>query len=87
MTPENPKRPRRTSSDFRRRYDDLEHRRSELMARLQKLDGVPATLATCRRAKTLLNATYRKATVVQRVAVLQAAAWLIDIAEMMTPLL
>ena len=87
MPTENPRRPRRAASDFRRRYDDLEHRRNELMARLQKVEAAPAAAATCRRAKTLLNATYRKASVVQRAAVLQAAAWLLDVAEMMTPLL
>jgi hypothetical protein len=87
MKPDDRKRPRRTTSDFRRRYDDLEHRRSELMARLDRLDSVPQAAASCRRAKTLLNTAYRKATLVQRAAVLQAAAWLIEIAEMMSGLL
>jgi hypothetical protein len=86
MKPETPQGPR-PSPGFRRRYDDLENRRGELMARLAKLDGVPQAAGTCLRARTLLNATYRKATLMQRAAVLQAAAWLIEIAEMMTPLL
>jgi hypothetical protein len=87
MKPESPKRPHHTSADFRRRYDDLEQLRTELMDRLQKLESMPRAATSCRRARTLLNATYRKASIVQRAAVLQAAAWLIDVAEMMTPLL
>jgi hypothetical protein len=58
-----------------------------LITRLAKLDGLPQAADSCRRARALLNATYRKATLVQRAAVLQAAAWLIDVAEMMTTLL
>ena len=37
-----------------------------------------------RRALTLLNAQFRRASVAQRVAVLQAAEWLIQVLERMT---
>ena len=37
-----------------------------------------------RRALTLLNASFRRASVAQRVAVLQAAEWLIQVLERMT---
>jgi hypothetical protein len=87
MNSDRPTPPRRQSPDFRRRYDDLEHRRVALIARLAKLDHLPQAADSCRRARTMLNATYRKATLVQRAAVLQAAAWLIDVVEMMARLL
>jgi hypothetical protein len=87
MTSERPIRPRRPSPDFRRRFDELEQRRTALIARLVKLDHQPQAADSCRRARTMLNATYRKATLAQRAAILQAAAWLIDVAEKMTMLL
>lgn len=74
---------RRPSPGFRRRYDELELRRSELMNRLVRLEHLPQATDACRRAKALLNATFRKATLAQRVAVLQAAAWLIHVSETM----
>ena len=58
------------------------------MARLEKLDRAPATAAACRRAKDPAQRDLSQGPPsFQRVAVLQAAAWLLDIAEMMTPLL
>ena len=87
MKTDRPPPPRRRLPDFRGRYDDLERRRSELIQRLIKLDHLPQAADTCRRARTMLNATYRKATLAQRAAVLQAATWLVDVAEKMTALL
>jgi hypothetical protein len=87
MKTDRPTPPRRRSPDFRGRYDDLERRRSELIERLARLDHLPQAADSCRRARTMLNATYRKATLVQRAAVLQAATWLVDVAEMMSSLL
>jgi len=40
-----------------------------------------------RRVSTLLNQTFRKASVAQRLATLQAAEWLIDVLENLTPFL
>jgi len=70
--------PRRT---FRQRYDDLEKRRTELMKRLQSLGDGTQRHPGYKRALKLLNDTFRKSKLAQRLAVLQAAAWLIDILE------
>ena len=75
--------PRATT--FRARYDDLEKRRDELIARLTALAETSSHPALG-RARTLLNTTFRKASLVQRAAVLEAADWLImmiDRAQMM----
>ena len=67
--------------NFRRRYDELEARRAALIARLTTLGEASKRHPAYRRALTLLNDTFRKAKVTQRLAVLQAAAWLIDVLE------
>jgi hypothetical protein len=81
--PESP--PRKTAQQkrrsFRQRYDELETRRSELSARLHSLSDSARKHPGYRRAMTLLNETYRREKLPQRVAVLQSAAWLIDILE------
>jgi hypothetical protein len=66
---------------FRQRYDDLEKRRAELMARLHALGDRAQRHPGHKRALKLLNDTFRKSKLAQRLAVLQAAAWLIDILE------
>ena len=66
---------------FRQRYDELETRRSELMARLRALGDGAQRHPGYKRALKLLNDTFRKSKLAQRLAVLQAAAWLIDILE------
>ena len=68
---------------FRHRYDELEARRAELVARLALLGGSQKHPGY-KRALTLLNDTFRKAKLAQRLAVLQAASWLIDILEQLT---
>lgn len=71
---------------FRVRYDLLEKRRQELGARLRTLCERAAHPAQG-RARTLLNGTFRKSSLVQRAAILEAADWLItmiDRATMMT---
>jgi len=70
--------------NFRRRYDDLEARRAELVARLRILGEMAKPHPGYKRALTLLNDTFRKSRLAQRLAVLQAAAWLIDILEQIT---
>ena len=67
--------------NFRQRYDDLEARRAELVARLRALGGAAQAHPGYKRALKLLNETFRKSKLAQRLAVLQAAAWLIDILE------
>ena len=74
------------AATFRTRYDDLEKRREELIARLTVLSKIGKPHPALGRARTLLNTSFRKASLVQRAAVLEAADWLImmiDRAQMM----
>jgi hypothetical protein len=71
-------------SSFRKRYDDVERRRAEMLQRLDGLDAKARTHPAFARASALLNQTFRKASVAQRVAVLSAAEWIIDLLERMT---
>ncbi len=66
---------------FRNRYDDLERKRDVLIARLDGLGEYGRTHPSAGKAMVLLNRTFRKASVVQRVAILQAADWLISLIE------
>jgi hypothetical protein len=79
-TPTNKSAPQERQS-FRQRYDELENRRAELSARLQSLSESARKHPGYKRALTLLNEIYRREKLPQRVAVLQSAAWLIDILE------
>jgi hypothetical protein len=71
----------RPRQSFRQRYDELEGRRAELSARLHLLGEAAQRHPGYKRALTLLNDIYRREKLPQRLAVLQAAAWLIDILE------
>ena len=73
-----------TRADFRERYDEIEARRAALVARLTSLGETSQRHPGYRRAMTLLNATFRRSKLAQRLAVLQAAAWLIDVLEKLT---
>jgi len=73
-----------TRGDFRARYDAVEARREKLIARLRSLGGNTQAHPGYKRALTLLNDTFRKAKLAQRLAVLESAAWLIDILERLT---
>jgi hypothetical protein len=66
---------------FRQRYDDLEVHRAALVTRLSTLGQRSYQHPGYKRAMRLLNDTFRKSKLAQRLAVLQAAAWLIDILE------
>lgn len=70
--------------EFRRRYDDLERRREHLLARLRLLGQFGVKHAAYSNAQTLLGKNFRKAKLAQRVAVLEAAAWFIDLLEKLT---
>jgi len=72
------------ASSFRARYDALERRRDELMARLAALGEKAGPHPALARARTLLNATFRKASLVQRAAVLEAADWLLRLLDRTT---
>jgi len=69
------------TATFRARYDELERRRAELGARLALLGQKASPHPALRRARTLLNTTFRKASLVQRAAVLEAADWLITLID------
>jgi hypothetical protein len=72
--------PRRS---FRQQYDELEARRAELCERLRLLGHKAEEHPAYKGALKLLNTIYRKERLTQRLAVLQSAAWLIDILEKM----
>jgi len=66
---------------FHRHYEEAEQRRLEILARLQSLNDKARAHPAYKRALTLLNPTFRKATLAQRMAVLSAADWLVDLIE------
>ena len=67
-----PAKPRqRQVRNFRQRYDDLEARRADLVARVHRL-----------REAAKLHPGYKRAA--QRLAVLQAASWFISLLEELT---
>ena len=71
--------------NFRQRYDDLERSRTALLQRLDCHMKITRTHPSAKRALKLLNDTFRRASVAQRAAVLQAADWLITLIEMTPP--
>jgi hypothetical protein len=84
-SPVSPAKPAQTvRGTFRQRYDELESRRTELVERLRALGEAAKKHPGYNRALKLLNDTFRKSKLAQRLAVLQAAAWLIDILEKLT---
>ena len=68
-------------ANFRERYTALEKQRTELVARLAGLDAKAQAHPGYKRALKLLNDTFRREKLPQRLAVLQAAAWLIAVLE------
>ena len=73
-----------SGGNFRRRYDALEAQRAALVTRLERLGESGKKHPGYRRALKLLNDTFRKSKLAQRLAVLQAASWLIDLLELLT---
>ena len=84
-SPREPAPPKRGT--FRQRYDDLETQRTALMQRLSGMSANAQQHPAYKRSLTLLNDTFRRAKLAQRLAVLQAAAWLIDVLEQITTML
>jgi hypothetical protein len=72
------KAPRRS---FRARYDALEQQREDLIVRLGELGEKAHANPAHARARKLLNETFRGASLVQRGAILEAAAWLITLLD------
>lgn len=80
--------PTRTrAASFRSRYDALEQRRDELIGKLTALGEKAPAHPAHGRARTLLNATFRKASLAQRAAILEAASWLITLLDRTTTML
>jgi hypothetical protein len=77
----------RQKPTFKQRYDEAERRRAVIMQRLAGLNERARAHPAYRRVSTLLNQTFRKVSVAQRLATLQAAEWLIDVLENLTPFL
>ena len=80
-----PKTARRPRTGFRQRFDQLEKERTVLIGRVAALAATARAHDGYKRALTLLNVTFRKSSLAQRAAVLQAAAWLIDVLERLAP--
>ena len=57
------------------------------MVRLRRLGGTAQDHPGYKRALKLLNETFRKSKMAQRLAVLQAATWLIDLLEQVTAII
>jgi hypothetical protein len=66
---------------FERRYDEAEQRRRAILARLESLNEKARAHPAYKRALTLLNPIFRKATIAQRGAILSSAEWLVDLVE------
>lgn len=79
--------PKAGTRNFRQRYDALEQRREELIARLASLGEKAQANPAHGRARTLLNQTFRKASLAQRAAVLEAADWMIAVLDKATMLM
>ena len=77
----------RSKLTFRQRYDALERDRLTLIERLKQTGEAGRRHPSARKATTLLNRTFRNASIVQRVAILQAADWLISVIEIGSPML
>jgi cytochrome P450 len=76
----------RRKTTFKQQYEEAERRRAAILQRLAGLNEAAREHPAYRRARTLLNQTFRKASVAQRLATLQAAEWLIDVLENLTTL-
>jgi hypothetical protein len=83
-TPVSEKPSARPRAGFRERYNEIEAYRAALVARLTSLGETAQRHPGCKRAFTLLNATFRRSKLAQRLAILNAAAWLIDVLEKLT---
>jgi predicted RNA polymerase sigma factor len=77
----------RRKTSFKQQYDEAERHRAAILQRLAGLSEAARAHPAYRRAMTLVNQTFRKTSVAQRLATLQAAGWLIDVLENLTSLM
>jgi hypothetical protein len=73
--------PRVPRANFRERYDTMETHRTSLMARHTALGEIARRHPSYKAALRLLNDTFRRTRLAKRLAVLQAAAFLIEVQE------
>jgi hypothetical protein len=66
---------------FGKRYTELESARETALARLERLGDFGKSHPAYPRVRKLLTNVFRKATIAQRAAVLQAADWMIRLIE------
>ena len=71
----------RKRGNFQQQYKEAEERRAALMRRLDMLGEQARVHPAYKRSLTLLNDTFRKASVAQRSAMLVAADWMIQVLE------
>ncbi|MBV9955817.1 MAG: hypothetical protein JOZ70_11255 [Pseudolabrys sp.] len=74
-----------SGGNFRKRFNDLDARREKLLARVKALSATTVHHPGHKRALVLLNQTFRRAGLAQRAAILEAAAFLIDVLESLGP--
>jgi hypothetical protein len=72
----------RLSGIGRRRYEGAEKRRIALLEHLRHFDERARAHPSYKCALTLLNQRFRHAPIAQRIAILKAVQWLIDLIEM-----
>jgi len=72
---------------FRQRFVSLDVERDRLLARLAAMGELVKQQPSHKSALTLLNTSFRRASLAQRAGVLQAAEWLIDLLERMGPVI
>ena len=77
----------RGGQSFRKRYDNIERARVEMLRRLANIDDRARAHPSFKRASILLNQSFRKASLSQRPAILAAAEWTIDLLESLTIML
>jgi hypothetical protein len=75
-------RPARRRGISRRRYDAAEKRRDASLDHMSRLGEKARTHPSYKRAMILLNQRFRVAHIDQRIAILKAANWLINLIEM-----
>lgn len=77
----------RTERTFQKRYDELEEHRKALIGKLAALGEAAHAHPSYKRVQTLLNPTFRRASIAQRAAILKAATWLINLIDVSVPML
>jgi hypothetical protein len=70
---------------FRQQFEQIEARRAELLARLDRVPGQARAHPAYKNVRKLLGPSFIKSKLAQRIGVLQSAEWLLNILETMAP--